>query len=992
MHFSNPSALLLLLSLPVWIYLGPLMRGAFRGREILSLSLRLIIVTSLILALAGLATVQPSNRLAVVFLLDGSDSIPPTSRSAAEAFIQASMETMGPDDQTGVIVFGRDALVERPLSTSRVLGVLRSVPGSDQTNLEEAIHLALALLPPDAARRIVILSDGAQTSGDAETAGRLAAASGVQIVSVPLPTGQAAEVLIKDVSAPSHLREGEKFDLLLSIEASQPVDSQIRVFANGQLIYEGSQSIQRGQQTYSLPLQANPSLANSGRFIRYQVQIDPQLDGYYQNNRASTFSQMEGPPRLLVIAPAAGEPLPYRDNTGPAVRPDEAAQLLQVITEAGYQAQTARPSGLPGDLSELANYDGVVLVDVPARELTGRQMNALQSYVRDLGGGLLVVGGPTSYGVGGYFRTPLEDTLPVEMQMKDQLRRPNLTMVFVIDHSGSMGESSGGISKLDLAKEAASRSIELLNPTDRVGVIAFDDSASWVVPISDLSNPQSILSRIGTLRDGGGTDILAGLQAMAQALPDDPATVKHVILLTDGGANPAGIPELVTRMYDDYGITLTTVGVGSDAAPYLANLAELGGGRYHFAPDPGAIPRIFTEETSLASRSYIIERTFTPVRAASSAILSGVGALPALRGYIGTTARPVAQTILVSDLNDPILAAWQYGLGRAVAFTSDASGRWASNWLNWQGFPTFWSQVIQSILPNARKSALTLQVEQHGENASLIVDAQTEDGAFLDDYRLQANIATPDGEIVKLDLIQNAPGQYMGTFAPQAEGAYLIGVTGQAPNSQPKAPETIAETAGWVRSYSPEYRPVNKTDDRTLAKLADLTGGWVITGGEFAGIFSHDLPAGVETSPVWPWLLALAAILLPLDIAVRRLALTAVELRQALTSLAKRILSRPAPQNRSVEQQRTSSLAAFMRAKQRTEKLSESLFENADSKSGSPATKDEQEEQLPFESRSATSLDSQFSATKSKTEDASSSENSTAASLLAAKRKRKRQK
>ncbi len=998
MHFGNPLALLLLFTLPLLVYLGPVLRGAAGRREILSVSLRLIIAASLILALAGFQLVRQSNRLAVWFLLDGSDSIPPQARSGAEAIIQASLLEMGPDDQAGIIVFGRQPVVERPLSSSRDLGVLRSSPDRDQSNLESAIRLALALLPPDAARRIVLLSDGVQTVGNADTAARLAASAGVQIVAIPLTNEHESEVMLTEISAPAQLREGEQFELQVSLEASQPDEGQLRVFANGQLIHQGSQRIERGQQTFSLPLQANQALANSGRFIRYRIEYDSQRDSYYQNNQGSAYSLVDGPPRLLVIAPTPGERLPFRGGTSPTIRPDEAAQLIRVLSEAGYQYTSARPSGLPDDLAELANYDGVILIDVPARELSGRQMEAVQSYVRDLGGGLLAIGGPTSFGVGGYYRTPLEEALPVEMQMKDQLRRPNLTILFVIDHSGSMGEVSGGVSKLELAKEAAIRSIELLTPSDRTGVIAFDESASWVVPITDLSNPESVISRIAGLRDGGGTDILAGLQAMADALPADPASVKHVILLTDGGANPAGIPELVTRMNVAFGITLTTVGIGSDAAPYLANLAELGGGRYHFAADPGAIPRIFTEETSLAVRSYIIERTFTPIQTGSSPILAGLAALPVLRGYIGTTPRPVAQTLLVSDLNDPILAVWQYGLGRTAAFTSDASGRWASDWINWQGFPGFWTQTVQFILASPTRSALTVRVEPEAGDTRLVVDARTNDGIFLNGYQLQANVATPDGQIVRLDLVQTAPGQYESVFTAQTEGAYLIGITGQplentearSTAGQGNQPLTVAETAGWVRPYSTEYRQLNTQDSQELASLAELTGGWSDAGEVSGKIFAHNLPSGIAATPAWSWFLLLAVFLLPIDIAIRRLALTTGDLKRALINLANWKIWEPARAGNRAEQEQTASLTAFMRAKQRVGQHSERQDEQSASLDAASMQAQEPTHYPTERPGSAASQAKQPSEGDEETQEPAARERTTAANLLAAKRKRKK--
>jgi hypothetical protein len=331
------------------------------------------------------------------------------------------------------------------------------------------------------------------------------------------------------------------------------------VLAKNEVLYESAHDLHKGLQTLSLPL-----TAQEPGFVSYQVQITPEQDAFYKNNQLDTFSHVEGPPRVLMVAPPTGVALPNGD-----IRPDETSLLLQSLTSAGFDVKLVTPSFMPADLPTLAQYNSIVLVDVPASQLGNNQMETLQSYVRDLGGGLVAVGGPTSYGVGGYYGTPLEDALPVDMQIKDEKRRPSLDIVFIIDHSGSMGETSGGVTKLELAKEAAARSIELLFPNDRVGVIAFDDTASWVVPMTDLQNPEDVANAIGGIQIGGGTDIYAGLLAMSKVLPDDPAKVKHVILLTDGGADSTGIPELVKKLYQENGITLSTVGVGNDAAPFL---------------------------------------------------------------------------------------------------------------------------------------------------------------------------------------------------------------------------------------------------------------------------------------------------------------------------------------------------------------------------------------------------------------------------------------
>ncbi len=913
MRFTAPLALLLLLLLPAAAALGWPARGYGRRREIISLALRLVLLLCLILSLAGLELRQNSDNLAVVFLIDISDSMPETAQVLAADYVRQAMQAMGPEDQAAVIAFGGDALVERAMSPSQALDAVTSIPTTNQTDLAEAIRLAMALYPPDAARRMVILSDGAATTGNAAEAARLAAAAGVEIVVVPFVISPGPEVLVSDVSAPALLSQGESFDLSLTIEANQAALATLRVFSGGQLAYEGQYALDRGSQTLSLPL-----VAGEPGFASYQVQVVTENDTYYQNNEMAAFSHVQGPPRVLVVAPPAGEALSSAPDS--ATRPDEFTALLNALQAAGFIYELVRPAQMPSELPTLAEYAAVVLIDVPARQLSNRQMESLQTYVRDLGGGLVSVGGPTSYGVGGYYHTPLEETLPVDMQIKDEERRPDLAIVFIIDHSGSMADTSGGASKLDLAKEAAIRSVGLLMPMDRVGVIAFDDTAQWVVQMTDMSDPQAVTNAIGSIRLGGGTDILAGLQAMAAVLPSDPANIKHVILLTDGGADPTGIPELVENLYNEYGITLTTIGVGQDAAPFLPVLAELGGGRYHFADNPASIPSIFTEETTLATRSYIIEETFYPQVASNSPILSGITETPPLYGYVGTSAKETAQTILVSHLGDPILAAWQYGLGRAVSFTSDATGRWAQDWLNWQGFPAFWAQAVRYVLSDQSFSPLEVQIEHSGETARLVVEAaeRSTDGSvdYFNGYTLQANIIPPSGETISVTLQQVAPGAYEAAFIPTGQGAYLVRVSGQPAEEGGQA---LGETAGWVLSYSPEYRFL-ESDPQALYLLAAANGGR-LAGEDPAQAFEHTLTARRAARPLWPALLTLAALLLPLDIAVRRLVLTRGDLQRLGQHLRQgiRLPARLAARSSAISAPaRPEQMDQLLQAKQRT--------------------------------------------------------------------------
>ena len=901
MRFTQPFFLFLFLLLPVLVWLGRPSRGPSRRREWISLALRLIIVLCLILSLAGLEIARPADEVAVVFLVDASDSMPDQAKGLALTYVQDALQAMKPDDQAAVILFGADALVERPMSSSRTMGPITSIPSTIQTDLAEAIRLGLALYPPGAARRMVILSDGAATTGDALEAARLARAAGVEIVVVPYAISRGAEALLISVEAPAHLRQGEEFGLEVVVEATRTMQAGIQVFAGSDLVFEGSQDLNAGRNSFVIPL-----TAGAPSFASYRVQISPAADVFYQNDVLATFSQIGGPPTVLLVAPPAGEEL----GSGQGVRPDEFSQLLAGLRASRIEVQAVKPSGLPSELPLLAEYASIVLVDVPARELSRRQMEAVQTYVRDLGGGLVAVGGVTSYGVGGYFRTPLEDTLPVEMQLKDQQRRPRLTMVFVIDKSGSMSESSGGVSKVDLAKEAAIRSVELLSPSDKIGVVAFDDSAAWVVNITDLAAPQDVINRIGSIRADGGTNIMSGVQAVAGVLPADDAQLKHVILLTDGGADPTGIADLVGQMFNKSGITLSTVAVGNDAAPWLPTLSQAGGGRHHFTNDPTSIPSIFTEETTLATRAYIIEEEFFPTQVGLSPILAGIEEVPALLGYVGTTIKPAANEILQSAQEDPILASWQYGLGKAVAWTSDASGRWASNWLTWESFPKFWAQAVQSTISEGIASDVQVTVDSVGDRAKMVLDAQDQSGEYLNGYTMQANIVAPDGKTEMLGLRQVAPGRYEAEFTPTIPGAYLIRATGMNPEN-PEAP--LGQTAGWVLSYSAEYR-ILESDPDALIRIAGVTGGGV-AGDDPADAFAHTLQAQRATRPIQSWLLLAAVLLLPFDIAIRRLVITKYDFQRARSRVTAWInLRRPSAQ---LAPERSDRLAALMRAKDR---------------------------------------------------------------------------
>jgi len=646
--------------------------------------------------------------------------------------------------------------------------------------------------------------------------------------------------------------------------------------------------LQQGENTFVFP----DIIVPTAGFVDFRVVVEPRsADIFYQNNELSAFTEVTGPPRVLLVT----------------MDEREVESLRTALEQTGLRVEVQGPHDLPLGLAPLSSYDCIVLANVPGTEITTDRMEYLQAYVSDLGGGLVAIGGPNSYGVGGYFETPIEETLPVEMRIKDQKRIPQMTMLFVIDRSGSM-EIAGpsGVSNLELAKEAIIRSFGLLTDTDRVGVLSFDVNAYFVLEIQEVGdevNREQMRATVGTLRPGGGMNIREGVLSADQVLRDDTSQIKHIILLTDGGSDPTGISAAVDRMYQNYGITTSVVAIGQDYAHWLQEVAMAGRGKFHLAYDVSTIPAIFTAETMLATRSYIIEEEFRPALTAQHPIMAGIDSTPTLQGYVATTAKETATVILRGPNDDPILAAWQYGLGRSVAFMSDATSRWAAHWIGWPGYVDFWSQAIRWTITEGSTSNVEARVVQRGEDAVLIVDARDNRGNYLNGLQFDASVINAQLNTDTLQLQQTAPGRYEAVFTPEQEGAYFITVAGQTPASaDDMASQQAAQTTGWVLSYSAEYRVDVTGEDREqplnlLKRVARITGGESLALGEERAkeAFLHNLNQEQAAQPIWPYFLLAALILLVFDVAVRRLVITSRDVENIRSKVAGWLGAGPQP-------------------------------------------------------------------------------------------------
>jgi hypothetical protein len=480
--------------------------------------------------------------------------------------------------------------------------------------------------------------------------------------------------------------------------------------------------------------------------------------------------------------------------------------------------------------------------------------------VQDLGGGLIMIGGDQAFGLGGYYKTTVEEILPVRSDFEKEKEKPSLAMVLVVDKSGSMG----GL-KIEMAKDAAKAAVELLGPKDKIGVIAFDGDLFWIADVQSAANKGQVIDKISAIEAGGGTTMGPPMEAAHEALLNTPAKLKHVIVLTDGVSEPADFEGIAQNMAQAK-ITCSTVAVGDDCDfKLLQEIARIGNGRYYPAEDPSNVPQIFAKETVTASKSAINEQPFTPIVTRPSPAVADIkfDEAPILLGYVTTRPKPTSELILATEKGDPLLAWWRYGLGVSVAFTSDAKSRWAAEWLSWPGYSKFWAQVVRQAMRRSDAKGVFVQVARKDGKASVTLDAVRTDGKYLNDAAGELTVIEPQGGERKLAMTQTAPGRYVGEFPAEKAGTYHVQMTQQA-----KGQPATQQSRGLVVSYDEELR-IRPTNATLLESIARSSGGAFRP--EPEAVFAPDERIATRALPLWPYLVAAAALIFLADVALRRI-------------------------------------------------------------------------------------------------------------------------
>jgi uncharacterized membrane protein len=880
MRFLEPSylGLLPIALLGVW-WMGRRMLGMSRARKRLVLALRFAVMTLLILALAAPQAVQSNRGVCVIFVLDLSDSISDRGRQAAQAYLKEAIRNLGEHDVAGLVVFGRDALVDWMPTHLRELPTIYSKPEPDGTNIAAALRLASAMFPDGKNKRIVLLSDGNETEGSAQDAALVASTENIEIDVVQLAAATPdSETLVLETQAPSEVKIGEPFNLRVVIESRKAAEGVLMIDRDGEPVKRVPVKLAPGKNVVVVPVQTERE-----GFHRYRVTLEASPDGDARNNIGRVFVRVRGKPRVLLAEGGA---------------PDPTRALEKALRANNLEVTRVDPNTFPARAEDLQNYDAILFHDFPAVALSPQMMLALQSAVRDTGIGFAMIGGENSFLPGGYYETPIAEMLPVDLNVRQRKVFPPATVVIIVDISGSMAVEEDGIPKIQLAAKAAIETLKLLRPQDQFGVIVSGTGVDWLAPICKAENREAVIAQIERMyAGGGGIYVRPSLLFAESALMPIQTTTRHVILLADGDDcdEQEGTFEIAARMRR-MGITMSVVSLGRGRdVEYLRQLARVAGGNFYLTERARDLPRLFTADVALMTRSAIEEGAFIPKVSVGEEVLQGINwqSTPPLLAYDLVSDRPLARTLMRTHKDDPLLAVWHYGLGQSLAFTSDAKPKWAQRWVGWSEFAPFWTQLTRSLLRKGGKQDYQTTVRLEGGQVVVEMQAFTPQGEPINFLQPEVRIGMPIGEGLTMTLQQEAPGRYGGRFPARGVGDYTLTVVEKDSDGTVRT-----TTTGFAIPYPSEYR-FTRANLPLLTRIAEITGGKVNP--QPAEAFRPVAKEARSVRDLWRTFLWLALALLLLDITLRRVVIPVSEWLALLRRVPEKLLGgtrarRPTPQ------------------------------------------------------------------------------------------------
>jgi tetratricopeptide (TPR) repeat protein len=689
MLFAHPSWLwLLALAVPVAAAHLRSRGIATSARRIWVVSTRLLAFTALVLALARPIIERQHASSTTVVIADISASISDADLVSEQHAIERVIRELQPgatlrlvafDSRAREIMLSRNA-IERDLLSRLREGNKHAQPARGSV-LADAMNLAGALIRDDAGR-IIILSDGLQTAGDARTAAYRLGQSRIDVETVAIGEPAQQGAALRALRLPPFVDAGTTVSLEAEVVAPAATSTQVVIRKEGKIIANRQEHLDPGRNVIrELITFDTPGLST----------CSVEIGGARDPEEASLSASVQvGPPRTVwVIEDAASHP---------------AAIALGAMLRSSALVRSSAPSELSG-ASTLNDCDLLVIADTPAAALPLDAQQRIRSAVTS-GMGLLVTGGRRSFGPGGYFGTPVADVLPVRFPQELERREPSTSLVIIIDTSGSMGGP-----RVSLAKEIARLALARLGPHDKAGIVEFYGSKRWAAPIQPASNAIDLQRALNRLNASGGTVILPAIEEAYYALQNVRTRTKHVLVLTDGGVETGAFEPLIRKMAD-HEIAVSTVMVGPGAhSTFLASLAQWGHGRFYAAPDRFNLPEVIVKQPESSPIAPFVEQSSQIVPAGNVPLLRGIdfAAAPNLAGYVKTEARPTADVWLNTNQGDPLLARWRYGLGAVAVFTSQLSGEWSADAARWSEYGQLMAGVVRSLYGVRPDNALQIR-------------------------------------------------------------------------------------------------------------------------------------------------------------------------------------------------------------------------------------------------------------------------------------------
>ena len=860
--FEEPKWLWLCLLVPALVLVSlRSLAGLDPVRRVLAMTVRSLVIVVLAMALARIVKVTENDDLTVLFLMDRSNSVDKLQREV-EQYIHDVSKKARPDDRVGLIDFAGGAYLEQlPMRggySDQLLGRLPVIPNPDRTDIASAIRLAMAMFPHDTAKRIVLASDGNDNMGDVLAEAQRARADGVVIDVVPLWYRHDNEIYFDRLMVPTYAEKGEQVPIRMLIHSRKRARGRIYLEHNGREVPLPEEYARVELQPGNNPFIIKLPIHSTGP-QRFSAEFYPDaehMDEMTANNRATAFSVVPGKRKALILS----------------LKPEHDAPLLDALHKENVLADLRDVTEGEIDLLEMMHYSAIVLANVPASMFTDEDQRMLATYVKDLGGGLIMTGGDEAFGAGGWIGTPVEEVLPVTCEIKHKKIIPRGALVLIM-HSCEIPR--GNV----YGKEVAKKSVDTISSRDYIGVLAYSWSpmgVNWEVPLQLASNKNRIKSRINAMKIGDMPDFQTTMAMALKGLKATDAAQKHVIIISDG--DPSRPTKATLDGFVKEKITVSTIGIGYGSHcmdQSLRDIADETGGEFHPCRNPRNLPKIFVKESKVIRKPLIIDEPFPPqIRFAFSDLLTGLRpdeAIPQLGGLVLTSLKPMAQVPLVrasKDGDDPVLAHWQCELGKTVAFTSGNWPRWGRDWTRWPKFAKLWAQILRWSMRQESPANFETFTRIEGNRGRVVVEALDKNADYLNFLQLPSVVINPDQTTTSLVFSQTGPGRYEATFEINQTGQYIanVGVTQEGEYQG-------SIYAGVSLPFSPEYRELS-TNEALLRQIQETSSGrWLDMNPQTDDVFSRDFPPTVAKRSLWDW--TVAWLLLPLfllDVAARRLA------------------------------------------------------------------------------------------------------------------------